>query len=92
MFEITHLEKKESKKLEYFPLDDNTYLVEYPYLSNTESTQNIANTLNMQHILNICQNSKMILLLNGPDLSLERGSPMIEFLTRFLRITSQSVL
>ena len=40
-------EKKESNKLEYFPLDDNTYLVEYPYLSNTESTQNIANTFNM---------------------------------------------
>ena len=41
----------------------------------------------MQYVLNTCEDLKMISILNGPDLSLERGAPMIEFLTGFMKIT-----
>ena len=41
----------------------------------------------MQYVLNTCEDLKMILLLNGPDLSLERGATMTEYLTKFMRVT-----
>ena len=44
-------------------------------------------TCNVQYVLNTCEDLKMISILNGPDLLLERGATMIEYLTKFMRVT-----
>ena len=94
MFEISHLQQKLVHNTEFYPIDkdEDVYIVEYPHLNSRNLSKELANNCNMQYVLNTCQDYRVILLLNGPDLCIERGAPMIEFLTRFMRTTSKSLL
>ena len=90
IFQINHFNQKTVGLTEFFPIDENNdlYLVEYPYENARNMCQELPNICNMQYILNNCLKFQLVLLLNAPDFCIERGAPMIEYLTRFLRILS----
>ena len=90
MFHINDLASTETKNTEYHPINNakDMFLVEYPNLSNEAFSQQLSNQCSMQHILNTCEDLRIVLMLNCTDFQLERGAPMIELITRFLRITS----
>ena len=83
MFKIN----SKKSKIEFYPINNekSQYILEYPQMNNKSIIKQLANNNNMQYIMNNSEDIQIVLLLNAPDFDVERGAPMIEYMTSFLR-------